>query len=141
MHHEMSGKSVRSQLKNWSIRRCCYLMFVPVTHLEWEIFEKCSFKQPPMSHPSPLWGSDKPSPGSKSTYSKMTHWLQQSQSSINHFWERGYSPCESFEAVPLCFQCLGGPYSVEIPKIPNLASHIGCDCSAHGRFQEVLGFP
>ena len=40
-----------------------------------------------MSHPSPLQGLDKPSPVSKSTYSKMTHWLQQSQSNINHFWK------------------------------------------------------
>ena len=38
-----------------------------------------------MSHPSPLWGSDKPSLGSKSTYSKATHWLQQSESNIDHF--------------------------------------------------------
>ena len=65
----------------------CYLMFSLVTELEHEIFEKCSFKQPPMSHPSPLWGSDKPSPGSKSTYSNATHWLQQSKSNINHFWK------------------------------------------------------
>ena len=65
----------------------CYLMFAPVTQLEWEIFDKCSFDQPPMSHPSPLQGSNKPSPGSKSTYSKTTRWLQQSQSNIDHFWK------------------------------------------------------
>ena len=56
--------------------------------LEHFIFEKCSFDQPPISHPSPLWGSDKPSPGLKSTYSDMTHWLQQSQSNIDHFWKK-----------------------------------------------------
>ena len=65
-----------------------YLTFAPVTELEHLIFEKCSFDQPPISHPSPLWGSDKPSPGSKSTYSEMTHWLQQSQSNIDHFWKK-----------------------------------------------------
>ena len=65
-----------------------YLTFAPVTELEYSIFEKCSFNQPPISHLSPLWGSDKPSPGSKSTYSKMTHWLQQSQSNIDHFWKK-----------------------------------------------------
>ena len=65
-----------------------YLMFAPVMELEQSIFEKCSFDQPPISHPCPLQGSDKPSLGSKSTYSKMTHWLQQSQSNINHFWKK-----------------------------------------------------
>ena len=64
-----------------------YLTFAPVMKLEQTIFEKCSFDQPPMSHPSPLWGLDKPSLGPKSTYSKATHWLQQSQSNIEHFWK------------------------------------------------------
>ena len=53
--------------------------------LEQELFKKCSFK-PPMSHLSPLWALDKPSPGSKSTYSNTTHWLQQSKSNIDYFW-------------------------------------------------------
>ena len=66
----------------------CYLTFALVMELEQLIFEKCSFDQPPISHPSPLWGSDKPSLGSKSTYSEMTHWLQQSQSNIDHFWKK-----------------------------------------------------
>ena len=66
----------------------CYLTFALVMELEQSIFEKCTFNQPPISHPSPLWGLDKPSPGSKSTYSKMTHWLQQSQSNINHCWKK-----------------------------------------------------
>ena len=66
----------------------CYLTFAPGTELEHLIFEKCSFNQPPISHLSPLQGSDKPSPGSKSTYSEMTHWLQQSQSNIDHFWKK-----------------------------------------------------
>ena len=62
--------------------------FALVTELEHLIFEKCSFDLPPISHPSPLQGSDKPSPGSKSTYSEMTCWLQQSQSNIDHFWKK-----------------------------------------------------
>ena len=66
----------------------CYLTFALVTELEHFIFEKCSFDQPPISHPSPLQGLDKPSPGSKSTYSETTHWLQQSQSNIDHFWKK-----------------------------------------------------
>ena len=66
----------------------CYLTFAPVTELEHFIFEKCSFDQPPISHLSPLWGLDKPSLGSKSTYSDMTCWLQQSQSNIDHFWKK-----------------------------------------------------
>ena len=65
-----------------------YLMFALVTELEEFIFEKCSFNQPPISHPSPLRASDKPSPSSKSTYSETTHWLQQSQNNINHFWKK-----------------------------------------------------
>ena len=65
-----------------------YLMFALVMELEQFIFEKCSFNQPPISHPSPLQASDKPSPSSKSTYSETTHWLQQSQSNINHFWKK-----------------------------------------------------
>ena len=74
--------------RDQSTKRCCYLMFAPVTELEHFIFEKCSFDQPPISHLSPLWGLDKPSPGSKSTYSKMTRWLQQNQSNIDHFWKK-----------------------------------------------------
>ena len=66
----------------------CYLTFELVTKLEQLIFEKCNFDQSPISHLSPLWGSDKPSLGSKSTYSKTTHWLQQSQSNIDHFWKK-----------------------------------------------------
>ena len=65
-----------------------YLTFAPVTELEHFIFEKCSFNQPPISHLSPLWASDKPSLSSKSTYSETTHWLQQSQSNIDHFWKK-----------------------------------------------------
>ena len=65
-----------------------YLTFAPVTKLEHLIFEKCSFNQPPISHLSPLRDSDKPSPGSKSTYSETTRWLQHSQSNIDHFWQK-----------------------------------------------------
>ena len=64
-----------------------YLMFAPMTDLEHELFKKCSFDQPPISYPSPLRASDKPSPGSNSTYSNATHWLQQSKSNIDHFWK------------------------------------------------------
>ena len=69
-------------------KQMCYLMFTLVMELEQFIFEKCSFDQPPISHPSPLWALDKPSPSSKSTYSKTTHWLQQSQKNIDHFWKK-----------------------------------------------------
>ena len=65
----------------------CYLMSTPVMDLGQELFKKCSFDQPPVSYPSPLRASDKPSPGSKSTYSNTTHWLQQSESNIDHFWK------------------------------------------------------
>ena len=65
-----------------------YLTFAPVSELKQLIFEKCSFDQPPISHPFPLQALDKPSPSSKSTYSKTTCWLQQSQKNINHFWKK-----------------------------------------------------
>ena len=65
-----------------------YLTFAPVSELEQVIFEKCSFDQPPISHPSPVQASDQPSPSSKSTYSKTTCWLQQSQKNIDHFWKK-----------------------------------------------------
>ena len=73
--------------KGLEYKQMHYLMFALVTELEQFIFEKCSFNQPPVSHPSPLRASDKPSPSSKSTYSKTTCWLQQSQSNIDHFWK------------------------------------------------------
>ena len=69
-------------------KQMCYLTFALVLELEQLIFEKCSFDQPPISHPSPLQALDKPSPSSKSTYSETTHWLQQSQKNINHFWKK-----------------------------------------------------
>ena len=59
-----------------------------MSELELVIFEKCSFDQPPLSHPSPLRASDKPSPSSKTTYSETTHWLQQSQKNIDYFWKK-----------------------------------------------------
>ena len=65
-----------------------YLTFAPMSELETVIFEKCSFNQPPLSHPSPLRASDKPSPSSKTTYSETTCWLQQSQKNIDHFWKK-----------------------------------------------------
>ena len=65
----------------------CYLTFALVTELEQFIFEKCSSNQPPISHLSPLQALDKP-PSSKSTYSGTTHWLQQSQNNIDHFWKK-----------------------------------------------------
>ena len=65
-----------------------YLTFAPVSELELVIFEKCSFDQPPLSHPSPLRASDKLSPSSKSTNSETTRWLQQSQRNIDHFWKK-----------------------------------------------------
>ena len=88
VHHVMNGKNMRNPERNWRTKRCVILHLPPVTELEQLIFEKCSFDQPPISHPSPLQGSDKPSPSSKSTYSEMTRWLQQSQSNIDHFWKK-----------------------------------------------------
>ena len=81
------GKHEESR-KGLEYKEMHYLTFTPVIELEHFIFEKCSFDQPPISHPSPLWASDKPSLSSKSTYSEMTCWLQQSQSNIDHFWKK-----------------------------------------------------
>ena len=83
-------------------------MFAPVTELEHFIFEKCSFNQPPISHPSPLWGLDKPSLGSKSTYSEMTHWLQQSQSNIDHFWKKDMALVKALRQYHIASNILEG---------------------------------
>ena len=40
-----------------------------------------------MSDPSPLKMLDKPSPCSKTTYSSVTHWLQQNHSNVDTFWK------------------------------------------------------
>ena len=82
----------------------CYLMFALVMELEQFIFEKCSFDQPPVSCPSPLWALDKPSPSSKSTYSRTTCWLQQSQNNIDHFWKKDMALVKALRQYPLCFQ-------------------------------------
>ena len=82
----MNGVSDGSK-KGPDYKQMCYLTFAPVLELEQLIFKKCSFDQPPISHPSPLRALDKPSPSSKSTYSETTCWLQQSQN-INHFWKK-----------------------------------------------------
>ena len=82
------GKREESK-KGPDYKQMRYLMFAPMSELELVIFEKCSFDQPPLSHPSPLRASDKPSPSSKTTYSKTTHWLQQSQKKIDYFWKKG----------------------------------------------------
>ena len=74
--------------KGLDYKQMRYLTFAAVSELEQVIFEKCSFDQPPISHPSPLRASDKPSPSSKSTYSATTRWLQQSQKNIDHFWKK-----------------------------------------------------
>ena len=115
-----------------------YLTFALVMELEQSIFKKCSFNQPPIFHLSPLWGLDKPSLGSKSTYSKTTCWLQQSQSNINHFWKKGYGPSESHRAVPFCFQHPQGPFSMEVSKIPDTTSRVGHDSCPHGGYEKVL---
>ena len=86
----------------------CYLTFAQVTELEHFIFEKCSFDQPPISHPSPLRDSDKPSLSSKSTYSKMTHWLQQSQSNIDHFWKKDTALVKALRQYHLTSNILEG---------------------------------
>ena len=72
------------------------------------IFEKCSFDQPPLSHPSPLRASDKPSPSSKTTYSKTTRWLQQNQKNINHFWKKDTALVKALRQYHLASGALEG---------------------------------
>ena len=88
MHHGINGVGVRSLRRGLITKQMRYLTFAPVLELELVIFEKCSFDQPPLSHPSPLRASDKLSPSSKTTYRKTTHWLQQSQKNIDYFWKK-----------------------------------------------------
>ena len=79
---------MRNPGRDQSIKICAIL------HLPWlwiwsdQSLRNAILINPPISHLSPLQGLDKPSLGSKSTYSKTTHWLQQSQSNINHFWKK-----------------------------------------------------
>ena len=88
IHHGMNGKSVKNPGRDWSTKRCIILCLPQLQSWSILIFEKCSFDQLPISHLSPLQGLDKPSLGSRITYSEMTHWLQQSQSNIDHFWKK-----------------------------------------------------
>ena len=85
--HVLWGKwgDFKTSTKEAKYKKMHYLMFTPMMGLEQELFKKCSFDQPPMSYPFPLRALDKPSPGSKSTYSNTTHWLQKSKSNIDHF--------------------------------------------------------
>ena len=99
-HKGSKSKSHKSSCSSWDeqgdhetstkepkYKKMCYLTFAPVMDLEQELFKKCSFDQPPVSYLSPLRVSDKPFPGSKSTYSNATHWLQQNKNNIDHFWK------------------------------------------------------
>ena len=148
------SKSCKSSRASWDEQEECedskkepeykkmhYLTFAPVTDLEWVIFKKCFFDQPPMSHLSPPLGFGQ-------AFSRFQEHLQQydplaptEQGQYWPFLERGYGPSESSEAVLLCFQCSWGPYPMEVSEILNPASHIGRDRSPHGGFKEVLGFP
>ena len=83
-------------------------MFEPVSELEMVIFEKCSFDQPPLSHPSPLRASDKPSPSSKTTYSETTRWLQQSQKNVDHFWKKDTALVKALRQYHLASGALEG---------------------------------
>ena len=89
-------------------KEMCYLTFALVTELKHFIFKKCSFNQPPISHLSPLRGSDKPSLGYKSTYSEMTHWLQQSQSNIDHFWKKDMALAKALRQYHIASNVLEG---------------------------------
>ena len=127
------GGLAGSSTKEPEYKQIHYLMFTPMTDLEQELFKKCSFDQPPILYPSPLRALDKPSPGSKSTYSNATHWLQKSMSNIDHFWKDNTALVKATQAIPLCLKCPGGSYPVEIPEISHPSSSVGCDCYPHGR--------
>ena len=84
----MNGISVKNPGRDRSTKRCITL------HLPWLQSWSTSFLRNVSStnphyliHPlCRVWTSLLP--GSKSTYSEMTHWLQQSQSNIDHFWKK-----------------------------------------------------
>ena len=111
-----------------------YLTFALVIELEQSIFEKCNFDQPLISHLSPLQGLDKPSPGSKSTYSKMTHWLQQSQSNIKPIFGRRITVLvKALRQYHFTSNVLKGRTQWKFQKSQILASHVGHHSSPHGR--------
>ena len=95
----------------------CYLTFALVTELEHFIFEKCSFNQPPISHLSPLWASDKPSLSSKSTYSEMTCWLQQSQSNIDQFLKKNTALVKALRQYHFASNVLEGQTQWKFQKL------------------------
>ena len=94
-----------------------YLTFEPISELEMVIFKKCLFDQPPLSHPSPLRASDKPSPSSKTTYSETTRWLQQSQKNVDHFWKKDTALVKALRQYHLASGALEGQTPVEVPKV------------------------
>ena len=107
IHHGMNGKNVKNPGRDQSTKRCIILP-LPQLELEHLIFEKCSFNQPPMSHPLPLWCLDKSSPGSKSTYSEMNCWLQQNQSNIDHFWKKDMALVKALRQYHIASNVLKG---------------------------------
>ena len=90
--HGMNGKSVKDPRRDWNTKRCIIL------HLpQLQSWSTSSLRSVPLTNPQYLihrlcgvWTSLLS--GSKSTYSDMTHWLQQSQSNIDHFWKKDMQP-------------------------------------------------
>ena len=82
------GESVKSLVRNRSTKRCITSCLLWLQNWSTSSLRNVPSINPPISHLSPLWALEKPSPSSKSTYSKMTHWLQQSQSNIDQFWKK-----------------------------------------------------
>ena len=133
----MNGKSVKDPGRGPEYKEMCYLTFAPVMELEHFIFEKCSFNQPPISHPSPLWDSDKPSLSSKSTYSKMTHWLQQSQSNIDHFCKKDMALVKALRQYHLTSNVPEGQTQWKFQKSQILHQVVRCNSHERGEHEEM----
>ena len=118
-----------------------YLTFAPMSELEMVIFEKCSFDQPPLSHPSPLRASDKPSPSSKTTYSETTRWLQQSQKNVDHFWKKDTALVKALRQYHFASGALEGRTQWKFQKSRILHKVLDVIALNMESTREVLGFP
>ena len=88
LHREMNGVSVRGLKRSLITNKCDTSCLLPCQSWNWSYLRSVPSINLHSHIRPPLRDSDKPSPKSKSTYSKTTHWLQQSQKSIDHFWKK-----------------------------------------------------
>ena len=84
----MNGVGMRSLRRGLIINKCDTSCLLPCRSWSWS-YSRSVLSINLHSHiRPPLRALDKPSPSSKTTYSKTTRWLQQSQKNIDYFWKK-----------------------------------------------------